>query len=90
MWSKILPDITQATTRSFPRQCTPLLPTLDHTTLHIFANASLQAYGAVIYILHSIILMSKSRAAPLEPHTLPRLELMAAVVASRLCSFVIK
>ena len=78
---------------SFPQQCTPLLPTLDDNTLHIFANASLQAYGAVIYMLqgtHSTILMSKSRAAPLKTHTLPRLELMAAVVASQLCSFVIK
>ena len=32
--------------------------------------------------------MSKSRAAPLKKHSLPRLKLMAAVVAARLCSFV--
>ena len=91
-WSKISFDVTQATAMSFPRQCTPLPPTSD-TTLHIFADASLQAYGAVVYMVqgtHSTIVMSKSRAAPLKPHSLPRLELMAAVVASRLCSFVVK
>jgi len=35
------------------------------------------------------IVISKSRAAPLKQHSLPRLELMAAVVVSRLCSFVV-
>ena len=32
--------------------------------------------------------MSKSRVAPVKQHSLPRLELMAAVVAARLGSFV--
>ena len=34
--------------------------------------------------------MSKSRAAPLKPITLPKLELMAAVLAARLSNFVRK
>ena len=60
VWSKISSDVTQATAMSFPRQCTPLLPTSDDTTLHIFTDASLQAYEAVIYMLkgtHSTTLM---------------------------------
>ena len=41
-------------------------------------DASLQVYGAVMFVLqgtHSTIAISKSRAAPLKPHFLPRLEL---------------
>ena len=32
--------------------------------------------------------MSKARAAPVKQHSLPRLELMAAVTATRLCSYI--
>ena len=90
-WNKISYDVVQATELSFPRQCVSL-PSTSETTIHGFADASPQAYGAVVYLLQgtcATIVMSKSRAAPLKPHSLPRLELMAAVVASRLCSFVL-
>ena len=60
--------------------------------LHVFADASPKAYGTAVYIQygnHSSLVMSKSRVAPLKQHTLPRLELMAAVIAARLGSFVV-
>ena len=72
----------------FPHQCT-VMP--DKATLHIFADASPQAYRAVAYLVHethSAILMSKARIAPLKQHTLPRLELMAAVLGARLYIFI--
>ena len=68
------------------------MPPFPVTAIHVFADAIPQAYGAVVYMLYgaqATILISKSRAAPLKSLSLPRLELMAAVVASRLCSFVV-
>ncbi|XP_068704307.1 uncharacterized protein [Montipora foliosa] len=57
--------------------------------LHNFADASQIAYGAVSYLrmtdveskIHCAFLMGKSRLAHLKPMTVPRLELLAAVLA---------
>ena len=60
--------------------------------LHIFADASTKAYGAVAYLAsnnHTAFIMAKTRVAPLKELTLPRLELMAAVVATRVSVFII-
>ena len=90
-WKVIADAITGVTTLSFPRKYTTSLFT-PHTFLHVFADASLKAYGAVAYIQQDqgspSLVMSKSRAAPLKQLTLPRLELKAAVLAAKLSSFV--
>ncbi|KAL5022237.1 hypothetical protein ScPMuIL_001392 [Solemya velum] len=60
--------------------------------LHHFADASQSAYGAVSYLrlldengaVHCSFVMGKSRLAPLKSLTIPRLELMAAVLAVKL------
>ena len=90
-WKVIADAITGVTTLSFPYKYTTSLLT-PHTFLHVFADASLKAYGAVAYIQQDqgspSLVMSKSRAVPLKQLTLPRLELKAAVLAAKLSSFV--
>ncbi|XP_053692563.1 uncharacterized protein LOC128741013 [Sabethes cyaneus] len=59
--------------------------------LHIFADASETAYGCVAYFRAIIrervscaLVMSRSKVAPLKQISIPRLELLAAVLAARL------
>ena len=60
--------------------------------LHIFADASLVAYGAVAYFViefgrdarQTVFVLGKSRVSPLKTVSIPRLELSAAVVAVRM------
>jgi len=61
--------------------------------LHGFSDASQRAYAAAVYLRlgslsserSSMLLVSKSKVAPLKPWSVPRLELAAAVLLSR-CS----
>ena len=93
-WMAIAHAITDATTLSLCRKYSALLPIPQSTStyLHVFADASFKAYGAVAYIQQDngspSFVISKSRAAPLKQLTLPRLELKAAVLAAKLSSFV--
>jgi len=81
-------------TFSLPRKYTTLIPPPENATtvLHVFADASLKAYGAAAYLQQgnqlASLVTSKSRAAPLKQLTLPKLELMAAVLAAKLSEFV--
>ena len=61
--------------------------------LHIFAEASSKAYGAAAYInvintnsKHCNLILGKSKIAPMKNKftTIPRLELQAALLASRI------
>lgn len=60
--------------------------------LHVFCDASEKAYSAVAYLqweeknggMAACLVASKSRVAPLKKLTLPRLELMGAMIGARL------
>ncbi len=60
--------------------------------LHTFVDASLEAYGSVVYAVcmyssgckSSRIIAAKGHVAPLEEISIPRLELMAAILGLRL------
>jgi len=93
-WNTIAANITSATMLLFPHKFTASIPPPKDaaTNLHVFADASLKAYGAVAYLQQdqqpATLVMSKTRVAPLKQITLPKLELMAAVIAVRLSEFI--
>lgn len=66
--------------------------------LHAFGDASERAYGSVVYLrvptssdeFEVSLVMSRGRVAPVKTITLPRLELLAALLTARLVTHVIK
>lgn len=66
--------------------------------MHCFCDSSQKAYGACIYLKSTneqgdskvSLLCAKSRVAPINPTTIPRLELCAALLGAQLASVVTK
>jgi len=102
-WDETLPteliDLVKSENDTFkvnvPRNIVPNEP----FELHCYADASSLGYGACAYIRtftdnndmkSSNILIAKSRLAPMKGTTIPRLELMAAVLASKLVDLVLR
>lgn len=75
-----------------------LIATNKVIQLHVFSDSSIKSYGAVAYFRYQTsegsyqtrLVMSKSRVAPIKKVTLPRLELMGAVIAARIASNLVK
>ena len=90
-WQEIAEDLTQLHQVKIKRQ---YLENFNpaHLHIHAFSDASIKAYGAVVYLCShtdTTFVIAKSRVTPLKSQTLPRLELMAALTAARLVKFVI-
>ena len=73
-----------------------LLPNADRIELHGFSDASQCAYAACVYVKSSKgneticrLAMSKNRVAPKKSLSIPRLELMGALLLARLMAVVI-
>ena len=73
--------------------------TLEQVELHAFGDASEKGFGCTIYmkiwdphsgIFRTSFVAAKSRVAPIKKVTLPRLELLAALLTARFIKFVIK
>jgi hypothetical protein len=88
-WRYLATDLNSVTTTTFLRHYFENTSReSSNTCIHIFCDASMVSYGAKAYICRdnqSTLKMAKTRVAPLKRLTLPRLELMAAVIGSRLC-----
>ena len=88
-WRTALPLLTNKT---LPRCYSTHPQTKIHQELHGFSDASLQAYGAVVYCRTTYsdrppevsLVTAKTKVAKLKPTTVPRLELEAAVLLTKL------
>ena len=89
-WIEIATDLKQSSEFSIKRCYFPARPT--QPTIHCFADASQKAYGAIVFITDNdqvSFVLAKTRVAPLKQLTLPRLELMVALIATRLTLFAV-
>ena len=89
-WTKWLSEIPDLSTFEIPR-CLRL-PDPTDVQLHVFSDASKHAYASAAYLVcqyadclpTSRLVASKNRLAPLKVMSIPRLELMGAVLSTRL------
>ena len=91
-WHSIISDIKKLPLLHINRRYFTVTYEKHNVQLHLFADASTKAYGAVAFLKlrqESSFVMAKTRVAPLKRPTLPRLELMAALTASNLAKFII-
>ena len=90
-WCSELPQLHQL---AIPRWYQTDIRNKHALTLHVFCDASERAYSAAAYLQGESpdgeskmsLVASKSRVAPLKKMTLPRLELMGAVIGARLAN----
>ncbi|XP_033759093.1 uncharacterized protein LOC117341342 [Pecten maximus] len=92
VWTRSLEQLKDI---SIQRMFVPLsLSTSDGVELHIYSDASEKAIATVAYVVtlhdgiyHTGFAAGKSKIAPVRGHTIPRLELCAAVMAVELAEF---
>ncbi|XP_065815784.1 uncharacterized protein [Labrus bergylta] len=94
MWKHSLQDLSEL---KIPRAYTPsTLSTAQRKELHVFSDASVKAIAAVAYLkvirsngeCHVGFVLGKAKLAPSSAHTIPRLELSAAVLAVEMAELV--
>ncbi|GFX45572.1 integrase catalytic domain-containing protein [Trichonephila clavipes] len=95
-WKKWCEELPHLRNLIIPRLVLDSTLLEEDVELHSFCDASKKAYGAAIYLrtksrngIFVKLVTSKSRVAPLNCLTLPRLELLGALVAARLASKVV-
>ncbi|XP_063985393.1 uncharacterized protein LOC135166763 [Diachasmimorpha longicaudata] len=93
-WKEFREELTQLNQLSIPRWLN-LSPTTTNVQIHGFADASTAAMGAVVYLRVQrdnetptiSLVCAKTRVAPLKKLTIPRLELTAALLLTKIVSW---
>lgn len=93
-WSVFITSLSSLSSIKIERHM--LIPKFCGVHLIAFCDASTRGYAACIYVrsvdpnnvVKTRLLISKSKVAPIKPLSIPRLELMAAVLLSKLVLFV--
>ena len=87
-WKRLAKDLNKLKYMNVPR-C--VAHRSKELTLHVFADASFQAYGCCAYLVsdeESNLVYAKARVAPLKPRrTIPQLELLAATLGTQVITF---
>jgi hypothetical protein len=89
-WQKWLKQLHIIKDVKVPRCFSKYLQLAQDVQFHVFCEASQQTYTAVIYLrieaenITVALVVSKARVSPLRAVTIPKMELMAAVLGSRL------
>ena len=97
-WIRLLKEMTELNSIKFQRHLLFTGEVLEIPTLCVFSDASEEAFGACAYIrirkddgtYQAKLIAAKSRVAPLKQLSIPRLELLAAVLAARLANTIQK
>lgn len=96
-WLIWLREVKQIDKFKIPRCYFPSSKEIKNLQLHLFSDASEKAYAAVAYLrfesnnlFRTSFVTGKTRVAPLKNLTIPRMELQAALLASRLAATILK
>lgn len=96
MWKTFIATLQHLQNIKIPRHVREINTT--YTDLHIFSDASQDAYGACAFIstynktspATVRILCAKTKVAPIKPVTIPRLELCGALIGAKLYQKIVK
>ncbi|CAG7720249.1 unnamed protein product, partial [Allacma fusca] len=91
IWSKWLEELKKIVHVRIPRCYSQSLKTADFCELHTFVDASQEAIAAVSFLrvktgdaVELAFVLGRTRVAPTKPMSVPRLELQAAVMGTRM------
>ncbi|XP_044760231.1 uncharacterized protein LOC123317687 [Coccinella septempunctata] len=90
-WLLWLADLQKVISLKIPRCYSLKIPVAESIELHVFCDSSKKAFAAVAYlrIIHACgidisFVFAKARVSPTKPISIPRLELQAAVMGTRI------